>query len=117
MRKNVQKFKVQETGKYQKAVARSILKLVLYRKFQLQICKLVPNLAVYQFSDSKIKYNLNYKQKILILGAGFLGQTLSRILKIIAKNFQIDILDRNEFKLNLKYIKISFYTTIFFSYL
>jgi L-iditol 2-dehydrogenase len=63
-------------------------------------CLIEPTAVVFNII-SKIKYNLHYKKKILILGAGFLGQTLSRILKITTNNFQIDILDRNKFKLNI----------------
>ena len=50
---------------------------------------------------SKFKNDLNNKKKILILGAGFLGQILARVLKKIARHHQVHILDRNRFKLNL----------------
>ncbi len=50
---------------------------------------------------SKFKNDLNDKKKVLILGAGFLGQILARILKKIARHHQVHILDRNKFKLNL----------------
>ncbi len=48
-----------------------------------------------------IKDHLNSKQKILIIGSGFLGQVLCRILKKKSKNFEIFSLDRNDFKLKL----------------
>ena len=62
---------------------------------------LIEPMAVVFNIISKFKNDLNNKKKVLILGAGFLGQILSRILKKIARHHQIHILDRNEFKLNL----------------
>lgn len=50
---------------------------------------------------SKLKKDLHSKKKVLVLGAGFLGQTLIRVIKKIARHYQIYIFDRNEFKLDL----------------
>ena len=62
---------------------------------------LIEPMAVVFNIISKFKNDLNDKKKVLILGAGFLGQILSRVLKKIARHHQVHILDRNEFKLNL----------------
>ena len=62
---------------------------------------LIEPLAVVFNIISKFKNDLNNKKKVLILGAGFLGQILARILKKIARHHQVHILDRNKFKLNL----------------
>jgi L-iditol 2-dehydrogenase len=35
------------------------------------------------------------------LGAGFLGQVLARVLKKVARHYQVHLLDRNDFKLKL----------------
>ena len=62
---------------------------------------LIEPLAVVFNIISKFKNDLNIKKKVLILGAGFLGQLLARVLKKIARHHQVHILDRNRFKLNL----------------
>tara|TARA_B100000035_G_scaffold268773_1_gene242355 strand:+ start:114 stop:1190 length:1077 start_codon:yes stop_codon:yes gene_type:complete len=62
---------------------------------------LIEPLAVVFNIISKFKNDLNNKKKVLILGAGFLGQILARVLKKIARHHQVHILDRNRFKLNL----------------
>ena len=62
---------------------------------------LIEPLAIVFNIISKFKNDLNNKKKVLILGAGFLGQILTRVLKKIARHHQVHILDRNRFKLNL----------------
>ena len=46
-----------------------------------------------------IKNNINRKTNILILGGGFIGQITFRIIKNFNKNINLNILDRNKFKL------------------
>ena len=48
-----------------------------------------------------LKKIVTNKSKILILGGGFIGQIIFRILKKYKKNLHIFVLDRNQFKLDL----------------
>ena len=54
-----------------------------------------------------LKKIVTNKSKILILGGGFIGKIIFRILKKYKKNLHIFVLDRNQFKLDLIKAKLS----------
>ncbi len=72
----------------------------LKKKHNLKLYSLIEPTAVSFNIIENLKKNLGNKLDILILGAGYIGQIVSRILSSQGKKNNIYILDRNKFKLD-----------------
>lgn len=71
----------------------------IQKKINYNICSLIEPTAVAFNIIDKIPRNLSKKAKILLIGSGFIGQILARILKSKFKHLNLVALDRNLFKL------------------
>jgi threonine dehydrogenase-like Zn-dependent dehydrogenase len=69
------------------------------KKMDLNICSLIEPTAVAFNILDKFPNFLSKKNKILLIGSGFIGQILARILKRKNPNVNLTTLDRNLFKL------------------
>lgn len=65
-----------------------------------------PTAVTFNIFES-FKKVINNRSKILILGGGFIGQILFKILKKYKNNLHLHILDRNQFKLDMTKVKSS----------
>ncbi len=70
------------------------------KKINLNLCSLIEPTAVAYNIINKFSNDVSKKTKILLIGSGFIGQIISRILKQkFKKSLNLTVLDRNNFKL------------------